>query len=611
MKSLILLIFVTSISYAQTSVTYNFESLTNNSLVHGQDNWTYEGNFSTLNNGQNCPAISPDDTQVSTSPTNGSYTGSQAISGGIPGSQHCFVMRKNDGNWSIPTFTGAEGIVIEWDWGGNYWGHSFRQGFDANNDGNYANGCFNLDANENGFGLTGTTNQLLLHGANGSVVANTAYSSASMIRMRLCVDLLTNTASVFTLNHSTNGTWAPVPLMQNIPMGFNFGASDVTNPSNLDGMFYDQEGGGKGWLDNISYDVYYSGWTPCVITGCNHTIDLYDTFGDGWNGATASVTVNGNIVLSNITLGTGSGPQTFNFWANSGDAIQVIYTAGGWPEENSFVITDGNSLTTTHGPFPGGLPTWNGNAECPLINQGCIHTIDLYDTFGDGWNGAEANVTVNGNIALSNITLGTGSGPQSFNFWANTGDAIQVTYIAGGWPEENSFVITDGVTTTTTHGPFLGGLPTWNGIAICAPILPVNLLEMNLNCSKIEWVTATELNNDYFTIYHSLDTSFWNEYQRIDGAGNSNVVRKYKIPFNGPNGYYKLIQTDYDGRSKELSVKHILCRKNSTKELVGFYNALGQIVSKNTTGLIIFKYSDGSFEKQLMKTKADWRKFFQ
>ena len=52
-------------------------------------------------------------------------------------------------------------------------------------------------------------------------------------------------------------------------------------------------------------------------TSCSHSIVLYDDYGDGWNGCTANVLVDGNVVLSNIAITTYSaGPLTFNFNAS-------------------------------------------------------------------------------------------------------------------------------------------------------------------------------------------------------------------------------------------------------------------------------------------------------
>jgi hypothetical protein len=75
---------------------------------------------------------------------------------------------------------------------------------------------------------------------------------------------------------------------------------------------------------------------------CEHRIDLYDCYGDGWNGNTLDVLVNGVTVLSQITLPSGTGPLSFTFMAVTGDTIQTIYyPIGGWPYEPYYKIYDG------------------------------------------------------------------------------------------------------------------------------------------------------------------------------------------------------------------------------------------------------------------------------
>ena len=71
----------------------------------------------------------------------------------------------------------------------------------------------------------------------------------------------------------------------------------------------------------------------------------------------------------------------------------------------------------------------------------------------------------------------------------------------------------------------------------------------------LEWVVASQINNDYFKIEKSLNCEQWEEISRIPGAGNTNTLMTYKIydenPHNGVS-YYRLSQTDYDGKFEEF-----------------------------------------------------------
>lgn len=71
---------------------------------------------------------------------------------------------------------------------------------------------------------------------------------------------------------------------------------------------------------------------------------------------------------------------------------------------------------------------------------------------------------------------------------------------------------------------------------------------------QLKWSTASEKNNDYFTIERSQDGVSFTEIKIVKGAGNSTVTSNYTIidaePLEGVN-YYRLSQTDYDG-TKEV-----------------------------------------------------------
>ncbi len=75
---------------------------------------------------------------------------------------------------------------------------------------------------------------------------------------------------------------------------------------------------------------------------CEHRVDLWDCYSDGWNDNTLDVLVNGATVLNQITLPSGTGPLSFYFMAGTGDVIQTVYYVyGGWPYEPYYFIYNG------------------------------------------------------------------------------------------------------------------------------------------------------------------------------------------------------------------------------------------------------------------------------
>jgi hypothetical protein len=88
----------------------------------------------------------------------------------------------------------------------------------------------------------------------------------------------------------------------------------------------------------------------------------------------------------------------------------------------------------------------------------------------------------------------------------------------------------------------------------CLP-LPVELLYakselVNRSDVHISWATASEKNNDYFSIERSSDGIVFDEIGTVAGMGNSTSLTEYKFtdkyPIQGMN-YYRLRQVDFDG----------------------------------------------------------------
>ena len=60
----------------------------------------------------------------------------------------------------------------------------------------------------------------------------------------------------------------------------------------------------------------------CYKAQCNYTIDMQDSFGDGWNGASIDVEVN-EVNVANITVSSGSSGSE-SFTANTGDNVDLL-----------------------------------------------------------------------------------------------------------------------------------------------------------------------------------------------------------------------------------------------------------------------------------------------
>lgn len=146
--------------------------------------------------------------------------------------------------------------------------------------------------------------------------------------------------------------------------------------------------------------------------------------------------------------------------------------------------------------------------------------------------------------------------------------------------------------------------------------LPVELTEFTAkpqnNTVSLSWTTSSEINSDYFDILRSNDANIWEFVGKLEATGNSNKESKYNLVDNSPiigSSYYKLVQYDLNGNSKEYGPKHVEFKQEQINEVypnpasssifvnynlnnfddnvsIEIYNSIGQVVKTfKTNGL--------------------------
>ncbi len=95
-------------------------------------------------------------------------------------------------------------------------------------------------------------------------------------------------------------------------------------------------------------------------------------------------------------------------------------------------------------------------------------------------------------------------------------------------------------------------------------VLPVDLIFFDATIAEEEviltWSTATELDNDFFTIERSFNGKDWEEILSIGGAGTTNQRQDYRITDSFPLGgtsFYRLKQTDFNGEFTHSNAKSV------------------------------------------------------
>ena len=121
----------------------------------------------------------------------------------------------------------------------------------------------------------------------------------------------------------------------------------------------------------------------------------------------------------------------------------------------------------------------------------CSHQFNMYDSFGDGWNGNEVDVSVNGSVVVSGATIANGS--YNFaNFNASSVDAIDLTnWITGAWTSEVSWDITDGDGVIIASGVHLGTTGGANGFCpSCLSPSSLNASNITGNSADLNWTAG-------------------------------------------------------------------------------------------------------------------------
>ena len=94
------------------------------------------------------------------------------------------------------------------------------------------------------------------------------------------------------------------------------------------------------------------------------------------------------------------------------------------------------------------------------------------------------------------------------------------------------------------------------------PVNVVNFTASRINTGvKLDWVTAQEINAHHFTLERSTDGVNYTKLSEFASAGNSNTERRYtytdeNLP-TSQYAYYRLSQTDRDGRTEIIGVKKV------------------------------------------------------
>ena len=201
------------------------------------------------------------------------------------------------------------------------------------------------------------------------------------------------------------------------------------------------------------------------------------------------------------------------------------------------------------------------------------------------------------------------------------------------WKDHGNGATTGNLTTGTvsTSGSVTSFSPFTLASSTASNPLPVEIIAFNAKLSdnkvNLNWITASEINNDYFTIEKSKDALYWEYVNEQNGAGNSNTILKYndvdEAPYQGIS-YYRLKQVDFNGDFDYSNIISVSYSKNridvypnpvknvlnftnlNATDIVKIYSVNGQLVYQgNTNKVNTSTWDSGIYEVFIISSSGD------
>lgn len=328
-----------------------------------------------------------------------------------------------------------------------------------------------------------------------------------------------------------------------------------------------------------------------------------------WNNAGTFSAPAGTVAFTGSSAATISGTSTFNNLTMAKTSADVTLSGSGTTTVNNVLTlttgrivasaTHGLSLTASGtisggsinsfiaGPMKKVLTGTSFTFPLGSVSANRYRPATINNTSGaDTWSGEyfPVNPTTGG---FNNATFNTSnlSKVSMFEYWiisrlGSTSADLTLSYDVGSYVPPNIGVLANlrvvrwngsmwdlppGTSSYSQAGSNIAGTTTATHITSFSPFthgsldltspLPITLLYFKANQSGNAvlnvWATASEENNDYFTVERSRNGEDFHEAGRVSSRGNSKMMQNYsyedKDPYPGLS-YYRLKQTDFDGR---------------------------------------------------------------
>lgn len=291
------------------------------------------------------------------------------------------------------------------------------------------------------------------------------------------------------------------------------------------------------------------------LVGTEANLIRYHKMDDGAGTTSTDATGNQNGTLANMTPAT----DWIVSGAPIGDNSVHSYPSGGWNGTTLSTLTnpvgeDAIRISNMTGA-PTGVHIYGVN-QAPNVTCGAV---------GVGTNDRYFGVFVVGGTAPTyTLRYDYANSPYLNNFSSpNMGVSSRATNSNVTCSAWSDIAATNSIPTNSLTRNSLSGRNEFILTGGVTP-LPIELIDFNARLVNdhvlLNWQTASELNNHFFTIERSKNGVKWEEVSIVNGAGNSNQLLDYTAIDEEPysnTSYYRLKQTDFDGNFSYSDIKVI------------------------------------------------------
>jgi len=336
------------------------------------------------------------------------------------------------------------------------------------------------------------------------------------------------------------------------------------------------------WNDNNTWSLTSGG----VSVGAG----IFPTSADDVNFGQKTVTLTANAACKNLDNFNGTGTLALgNFdLAVNGD-ITIHPAAPTFTSTGGYINLNGTTQTIQLSSASIVIPylELSNSTQVTQKDQGNITITGDFKSIGTGstftedtyaWYQSGALI-VTGTVSAPGTTFTVTNpginGPAAIDFSGSSSNPI----VVGSVNLTVNSTITFGTKDVTTSSAFVHSAGTLiYGSVSLAVTLPIELLSFTVKNSEnsrlISWITATETNNDYFTLERSIDGKTWEEIFTCKGVGTSTIKHNYSFSdletITDNYIYYRLKQTDFNGDYSYSNIKTI-SNSTSTQSSIALY----------------------------------------